>query len=251
MENLIYFMHIAKAAGSTINNIISTQYEPENLITHFESTLLENVDKLKNKKFISGHPFYHIAHKVIPSFDQYFKIAVFRKPINQLMSHIAWVRRLAEPQEIKRFKSHPKHFQDMALRLKNIDLSDHVALSSFVKNLNQHELVTFDNFQTRYLCPKQPNTKIDQNDFANAKSMLNEFDLIGTVENLNGFLMQLHNTMGWELPSEFISKNISKGYFGLNLKDEIQQKALYPLIHYDNKLYDIVCTINNNSKTKI
>lgn len=239
MINSIYFMHVAKAAGSTVNEIIARQYTAEEVALHFENTPVAEDSSLQSKKFISGHPFFYAAKKRLPFIENAYKITVFRNPINQVMSHIAWVRRLAEPQNLLQFYKHAKHFQEMALRFKHMDLSCAKELKSFANNLNKFENTTFNNFQTRYLTPKLPQN-ISEDDFRTIESALDEFDKIGITESLDSFLESLFTEMNWIYPEDIIDQNTAGDYFGLDPKDPAQKDALYPLIQHDARLYDMV-----------
>ncbi len=229
-------MHVAKAAGSTINDVIARQFCTNDVALHFETVPPADNDSLRSKKFISGHPFYYAAKKRLPFIDRAFKITVFRKPSNQLMSHIAWVRRMAEPKYSLHFHHHAEHFQKMAIRLKNMDLSCPKELAEFANNLNPFEQITFDNFQTRYLIPKSPR-QISRDDFKNVKTALREFDIIGTTESLETFLVTLFREMDWVYPEDICDRNIAGDYFGLDPDDPAQQRALHPLLTYDWRLY--------------
>jgi hypothetical protein len=234
-------MHVAKAAGSTVNDVIAQQFSADEVALHFESIPIEDNRILQSKKFISGHPFYYSAKNRLPFIDGFFKVTVFRKPTNQLMSHIAWVRRLAEPQNLMQFYKHAKHFQEMAIRLRNMDLSCPKELAAFANNLNKFEQTTFSNFQTRYLIPKSPNN-ISLADFNIIKNVLSEFDIIGTTESLDEFFMALFKAMNWVYPEDICNQNIAGEYFGLDPEDPAQQDALYPLLKHDLRLYDIIST---------
>jgi len=239
MTKPIYFMHVAKAAGSTVNDVIARQFSIDEVTLHFESIPIEDNHILQSKKFISGHPFYYLAKKRLPFIDSFFKVTVFRKPTNQLMSHIAWVRRLAEPQNLLQFYKHAKHFQEMAIRLKNMDLSSPKELAAFANNLNKFEQTTFSNFQTRYLIPKSPQV-ITRDDFKVIKTVLNEFDIVGTTESLDDFFTALFREMDWVYPEDICDQNIAGEYFGLDPEDPAQQEALYPLLKHDLRLYDMI-----------
>ena len=239
-------MHIAKGAGSTVNEQISKQFLENETVSHFESLVDVDDNFFDDKKYISGHPFYYSAKKRLPHLDDYYKTTVLREPIRQLISHIAWVRGLAEPKNIYKFHAHATHFQDMAIRLKNIDLSSPKELRFFSNNLSQPELVTFCNFQTRYFTPKHPDN-ISKNDYSVIGKMLDEFDLIGTTELLDVFFNELFSFMNWQCPKNIIKMNVATDYFGLDPTDKAQQDALYPLIRHDLVLYDMV---KNSGKLK-
>ena len=240
MDKLVYFMHVAKAAGSSVNKMIASHYSPSEIITHFENFPLEKNNELQSKKFISGHPFFHIAKRRLPNINNYYKVSVFRNPIDHVISHIAWIRKLAEPENHLQFKAHAIHFQKMSIRLKNMDLSSSSELVNFTQNLNKYERVTFDNFQTRYISNKLPENIIES-DYRDIRLILNEFDLIGTTEYLDVFFKKLCSAMRWPSPETIATENTANNYYGLDPKDSSHFEALRPLIKHDLRLYDLVC----------
>lgn len=232
-------MHIAKTAGSTINAFITQHYSKDDYVTHFETLNINSFGTLQNKKFISGHTFYPMACKRMPFLSSFIKITVFRRPINQLMSHIAWIRNLAEPGNEESYHSHAKHFQNMADRFKQMDLSSPRELRTFVNNLNPQEQTTFNNFQTRYLFP-EPTEKVADVDFIGISRILDSFDLIGTSETVSDFLRKLEKLMHWQSSDLVAPQNVAKNYFGMDPQDPAQMDALHPLIAHDCRLYDMV-----------
>jgi hypothetical protein len=240
MNTSIYFMHVAKAAGSTVNEVIARQFPADSVVLHFESSPKTDDHLLRTKRFISGHPFYYVARKRLPFIESFFKVTVFREPVKQLMSHIAWVRKLAEPENLPEFYKHAGHFQEMAIRLKNTDLSSSRELTLFANNLNRFERTTFSNFQTRYLIPL-PSDDMSLVDFEEVKCLLGEFDIVGTTESLDSFFRTLFKAMRWTCPDDIASQNIAGNYFGLDPSDPAQKRALSPLLKHDQRLYEMVC----------
>ena len=84
---------------------------------------------------------------------------MLRDPIDQLISHIAWVRRLAEPDEKERFYQHDTEIQDIATSLAKVDLESPVHLAKWVSELSREAQSLFDNCQVRYLTDRRPSDR--------------------------------------------------------------------------------------------
>lgn len=96
MPHKIFFMHIAKTAGSYINHLFENSLGPDKVIVHGEVKIRnrENFCRLVESgvEFFSGHIYYRLwleFAKDTP--DQFKMITVLRDPIEHLASHILWL----------------------------------------------------------------------------------------------------------------------------------------------------------------
>ncbi len=119
----LFFMHIAKAGGSSVNAYFSRQFAPDEATRHLESDPAWRDDprSLEQRYFLSGHV-NSVAIDRHLSLEGFRRVTVLRAPMEQLVSHLAWIRRLAEPDEQERYAAHPPYVQAFADKLAAMDL---------------------------------------------------------------------------------------------------------------------------------
>lgn len=175
MKNKILYVHIAKTGGSSVNRFISSHFSPAEVITHVEGSPGWH-SRISNEKilFISGHVFYPVFKDLLGPLDGYLKVIVLRNPIQHVISHLAWVRHLSDPEGRARFRldSHPEPVQEMSLKLAKINLGDPMHISKFISEVNAFEKELMDNTQTRYLSKMIPGVSISKSHVDLAKGYL-------------------------------------------------------------------------------
>ena len=237
----LLFMHIPKAAGSTVNTFFSNHFSPNQFAIHIESNKQWHAspDDLKKLSFLSGHVSWHTLEKRLDMGD-YFKVTVVRNPYEQLCSHLAWIKRLALPSEIQRFKQHPQYIQEFALKLGSVNFEDVEMLTDLLSSLEETEKQLVDNCQTRYFTQIPRGRSVCSEDAEMAKRTSSKFDHIGTTDQISDFLRVVARKMQWPETSIEIRDNVSQSYYGLNIANEDTKAALTPLVRYDMMLFDYI-----------
>ena len=255
-KDKIFYLHIPKAAGSSLNSIIKEKFEkkpsllrqifgftkkkPECVIEHIESIPRENYRDLNDTyNFISGHikladirNFFHLQN--------FLRITVLREPTSHLISHLTWVRNISSDENKNIFDNHNPIIQDISLQLRNLDFTDPDQLSNFVTTMSEHGHRLFNNCQTRYLLPFQPPAKLSEEHAYIGIQHLHFFDIIGTVENYDVFLQELYKKMDWQEKIQIRRENVLSNKFGINTTDDRFLEAVKPLICADQIIYDHV-----------
>lgn len=235
MSQKYFYLHIPKTAGTTFNDFLKKNFSTNQCIFHLESEM----DKVENKTVLSGHIALPKAEKIIPNFNEYIQLTVFREPLKQLSSHLRYVRKLAEPSEKKRLQQHTIPIQKIVARLSLIDLSSPKELQIFIQWLEDENLALFHNTQMQYLIGSR--FKIDSVMLEEAKERLNKIKFVGITEKLDDYMRLL--TFKLKLPNSAYGNkklNITSENFGLDIEDQETQKVLEPLIHYDKIIYQQV-----------
>jgi hypothetical protein len=136
MKKKIFFIHVAKTAGSSFNNFLQNHFKGE---IHCEKYLeqdkytLSNIDYLKSLDYISGHLKIPTFYKNNFAKQDYFLIAYLRNPVNQFLSHINWIIKISTMGE-NFFMTHSQRFRDISLELGEANLYDpDVFISSMIK----------------------------------------------------------------------------------------------------------------------
>lgn len=238
----LFYLHIPKTAGSSMNRFLCDQFKDDETALHIESTgILDGENALEQTdqfKLLSGHiPLPRIIQK-LDVLKTRQTIATFRLPITHVISHISWVRKLGDPSEHKRLKVHTASIQKITAKLLETDLSKPAEITELIRWLEANKLFLFNNTQTQYLCggalggfsPQLINQALQH---------LNQIDYVGTVERLNEFLLLLCYRLGFTQANESspIKKNTNPETYGLDIKDESIRRALQPLIGWDQIIY--------------
>ena len=188
--NRIYFHHIPKTAGTAFSQIFRKIVSADNFFEHMESRreLLPKIWKNSEGFFVSGHLAYESVETLISQNDV-FSITVLRNPVEQLISHIKWVKAYGAPDQEKKRASIEPQIAKLSIKLWNTSLNDVGALNTLFDCHIARML--FDNLQVRYLCPKtnmsitshQTNASI-----INAKS----FDFVFVLEDMDKAIKYLN-----------------------------------------------------------
>ena len=237
----LFFMHIAKTAGSSVNKYLASHYAADRHALHVESKEEWRSDRdwARNMGFVSGH--YSLPHfKRNLQLTRYYKITVLREPYTHLVSHLAWIRKLADEDETRRLAEHPVFVQHFAAKLAMTDLSDPIEIGKLISTLEDKEKQLVDNCQVRYFTQVAVDTDVCEMDVQSAIEASAEFDLIGTTDKIDEFLRKVAVHMGWKAPVTEVRENVSRNFYGLDAGDKRICAALEPLVHFDLKLYRIV-----------
>jgi len=235
----LIFMHIPKAAGSTLNNWLASHYRPSNYAVHIESQAewRSNPKQYRELAFVSGHvPVDRLARHFELEHD--YLVTVVRSPYAQLASHLAWVRRLSDSGEEHRFQAHPAYAQRLSRKLAEVDFSDPSALADLIGNLDQTETRLLDNCQVRYFSSPRPDAEVTEVHLAKALENARLFNRFGFAERLAEFMESVASDMKWAPPVRVRRQNVSPSYYGLDIENPETREAFRPLVRFDLELYD-------------
>jgi len=236
----IFYQHIAKTGGTTVNDILSRNFDKKYIRVHIEGNKdwsKTQIEKFQTYNYISGH----IGIKSISKFinlNNFYNITLLRDPIQQLISHINWVYNISEDPTSKFFLSHTQEIKELSLFMRELDFNNEKHVQSFVKNIPNEGRFIFDNCQTRYFLGNPRVTKVDKQSYKEAKETMKLFDHIGTLTNFDKFISQIHKSLKMinEIKSnKVLNSRKNKSVITLTKNNEI---ILKPLTHYDQLLYN-------------
>jgi len=223
-----FYLHIPKTAGSFFNKFLSKQ--TTSFEDHIES---KDISLYANKDIVTGHIQYPIA-KQKNIIENRKVITILRNPIEQIISHITYVRELGEKENKEKLVKHNKTIQEIVKKLKNLDLSQEKNIEELIKWLEKNNISLFHDCQTRYL--GGGGMEIKPINLYNAIQNLEKIDYVGTTERIKEFMILLNLKENFKL-IEVTKENITKNRYGLDInKVEIRQ-ALQPLIQSDHIVY--------------
>jgi hypothetical protein len=239
-KDKIFFMHIPKTAGSSLNKMLASNFIKRNTQLHIETDRknnYKNVD-LTNLKMVSGH--IHL-YDIIKNFNlnNFLRITVLRNPYEQLISHINWLRFVGSKPNGKFFKAHSEPIREVALKTKEINFTNTTEVERFITQMPPIGNRLFNNCQTRFLLNKKKPT-IDKGSAQEAIKTLHYFDLIGTVENLDTFMEKIQEKMYWEKDKKIIKSNALNNKYKLDKNSGKLKNILKPLFQEDQIIYDYV-----------
>jgi hypothetical protein len=243
MSKPIFYLHIPKTAGSSMNRFLINQFEEDETLLHIESrNIFKNQDTLDNAdtyKLLSGHVSFPQMINKMDVVNTRQTIATFRLPLAHVISHISWVRKLAEPAEHGRLQKHNMTIQKTAAKLADTDLSQPNEITELIRWLEANKVFVFHNTQTKYLCGGGQGV-FSPGLINQALQHLNQIDYVGTVERLNEFISLLCYRLGFSQPNESstIKENSNSRTYGLDIKDTSICRALQPLIGWDQVIYN-------------
>lgn len=231
----LFFIHIPKAAGSSINELISATVKGR-YYTHIEG-LRNQWDDIKESKFLSGHIRYKEYESDFSKHD-YVVFAFFREPLSHLKSHMNWVRRLAEPELTSKREAHTSIVHKIADDLADIDFSDIEGLQRYVNNLRPIAYGLFDNCHVRFLSSVEPNERVNQKHLDQAIKNLHHLHFVGISEYSKESQEQLLTLFDLDKATGEAKSNVNSYDYGLNISDEKISNILHPLVQYDVELYE-------------
>jgi len=189
-ESLI-FIHVPKAAGTTVNRLIEREYplfeifSVDPVFSNWSRRHLWSLppERLKRFRIFKGHMPFGL-HRILPQPATYF--AVFRDPISRVISAFYFMRNYA---------LHPQYWK---FRRLNWQLED------FVRNSPR------DNVQTKMVAGARYEEPCTPEIFAQAKHNLrNHFSVVGLSERFEDSLALMKIRYGWKLDS-YNSFNITR-----------------------------------------
>jgi len=235
----LLFMHIAKAAGSTVNSFFASHYLEEQYAVHIESNQKwrSSPDDLKRLHFLSGHIHLYALEKKL-NLGDYYKVTVVREPYAQLCSHLSWIRKLTDPGEEQRFKVHAVYIQKFAKKLETVDFTDPTALINLLGSLEDLEMRLVDNCHVRYFTPVPAAKAVNDVHARKAIKASKMFDMIGTTDRIDAFFKDVAIKMSWPEPEELVRENVTQNFYGLDLSNNETRAILKPLVQHDIALYE-------------
>lgn len=221
-EQVVVFLHIPKAGGTTLHDILMDQY-PE--IRHLSSNGFKTLDEIRGFSdeekegigVIRGHMNFGV-HELLSKPCVYF--TMLRDPVERILSHYYYVAR--DPR-------HPLYDEYVSKKM---------GLKDFIVSITEN-----DNGQTRafagvadYLAlfrrAEVPFGNCGRDVLETAKENLESFAVVGMTERFDETLILLKRILGWRQPPLYIKRNVTENR---PLKEDISADVL-DLIKKHNEL---------------
>ena len=192
MGKTVLFIHIPKAAGSTLQTIVRRQYRWWQVYTIGGSDISAAVQKFrslperkrKHLRLVMGHMPYGI-HECVPRPSAYFTL--MRHPVYRMLSHYQYVRRTAT------------HYLHEAVTKDNLSFREY----------SESELSSeLHNGQARLLAGLTGADGMSEDVFATARANLDSFATVGIAESFDESVLLMQHRFGWGTPY-YVKKNVT------------------------------------------
>jgi len=193
-ETLI-FLHVYKAAGTTLRKIIENNYDPSNLYTvsiaeRKSFSQFKELSDCERREFaiVQGHVRFGL-HELVPRPTTY--LTMLRDPVDRVLSDYFFILRA------------PIHPLYERVALGNVTLRDYI---------RGKMSLSVDNGQVRVLCgePDVAYGNCSRDMLEEAKHNLEEyFSVVGLAERFDESVMLIKRTFGWKMPL-YVRHNVTR-----------------------------------------
>jgi hypothetical protein len=220
-ETLI-FLHIPKAAGTTLHAVIDAEYDRQSVYTldgwPETEARFRNLPEPERARLrvLKGHMEFGL-HTLLPGPSTY--VTILRQPLDRLVSHYYYVR------------GNPAHHLHAKVRAEDLSLVDYVLRGSTIE---------LDNGQTRLLSASEglPFGRCTRKQLELAKRNLRDyFSVVGLTERFDETLLLLRARFGWRR-SACSPQNVTKDRPPLDAIPRSDREQIARLNCYDQELYD-------------
>ncbi len=227
MHKKIFFIHVAKTAGSSFNRCLRDHFSGDvHCEKYFEpgSRIFRFPDRLRSFDFISGHLRISDFYANGLSRDDYFLMTFLRNPLDQLVSHVNWLLRIRELGE-QFFKVHPLEIQEISHELHHLDLNEPEVLMGV---LTRYSDLFKNNQSGHFLLESEDSIEC-------VIKNISDLDFVGITEEYTESLKIFRQLTRIDLPLAIYRENKNIAY-RLQAQTITQNKSLSEFVKEYNRL---------------
>lgn len=232
-------MHIAKTAGSYVNEVIRTAVG-ERFVEHCEAR--GRLDTDKDIAVWSGHIFFPQWKKIEAQKGWNTKcLTLLREPISQTASHILWLDHYAQPEFEGEYRMLDPNTREVVDQIAATDLSDAGDLDRLLISLSGRGVQYLDNCQSRYFIAGSENIDRQQPLHLGMRKQvlgaMKSFAVIGVGEQMDDFVSKVSKELDVELVAPQKRVNSSKSKRAIDLTNPQVRGVISKRCTLDNWLY--------------
>jgi hypothetical protein len=231
----VFFMHIPKTAGSSVNEFFNRELADHGVYTHIEG-MREKWGDITSARVLSGHIRLAEYDEKIADKKRII-VCFFREPYRHLESHLNWVRHLSEPSKAEFLSKHPIIVARISKELSALNFSSAEELGKYVNNLKTPAFGLFDNPQVRFLSSVLFNERVTEDHLSEALNNLNRVKVLGLAEEMDNSFFALRTLLGLVGTEGAIHVNSAPHRYGMDSADADCRTAVNDLVRYDLELY--------------
>ena len=242
----VIFIHVPKAAGTTLNSLLRREYRPEEFYELDNLKLEESISRFKELpserragiRLLKGHVAFGL-HEYLSGPVGY--VTILRNVADRIISYYYYVRR------------NPAHY------LYDVVASRRITLADFVPSALSPEI---DNGQTRLLSGVGTQVRFGactRNHLEQAiENLNNHFAVVGLSERFDETVLLMRRVLNWKKRPFYIKRNITRDRPGL---DEIPRRTIdvierhnqldCELYEYAGKLFSAALEENEVTSEKV
>jgi hypothetical protein len=247
-ETPIFFLHLPKTAGTTLNTILETYFHQKEIFPYYFTRDLPSLspEELKKYKYFRGHLHYDVITRLLPR--KPVTLTMLRQPVELFISFFAHLQRFSEADLVQ-------WAPRLAAPIRNITLTDFVNeahLYHISQNSQSYFIVprfdfsTIEELKALLTNMRQQPWPVEADDIKYGQSLLSEFAFVGLSERFQESLFLLAYTFGWRPITEYQTLNIGsnkpeQAQISPDILDQIRQinAADQALYDYGQTLFEI------------
>lgn len=194
----VIFLHIPKAAGSTLHSVLRGYYPKESVchipvsIPNREAVYADlNRDQRARVRLIKGHLLFGI-HRLVP--DRFTYITVLRHPVDRVVSHYYYVRRT------------PRHRLFETLRSSDMSLEEYVTSKTALELNNGQVRALYgpDHLEVEYgeCMPAMFEQAVH--------NLRTHFSVVGLTDRFDESLLLMRQLLGWNRWPFYVARNVTE-----------------------------------------
>ena len=244
----LFFLHIPKTSGSSVNRLLEIVYGTGNLISHAEyllPKLLDRTEPTQRLDCVSAHvPLCRWS--LYSGSDAYARATMLRDPWERLVSHVNWTNRFNAGEPLPASDSGAGAMQRVVTGLAETDFQSGDSLQRLFDLVQaEPEFIHFDNLQVRMLTTGNPRSDMarpDPTTLRRAQGNLRKFAFWGICEDQMAFQARLLAATGSTAMPRPIHENVGRP-LALTADNALARKVFAPWIDLDQALYDGAVTV--------
>lgn len=253
--NPIYFMHIAKTAGSYVNKMFVDALGNDACILHAEHVLrhkshekgvVTRAIEEDGVRFFSGHIYYKDWENGFADEGLDFcRITTVREPISHLASHIQWLDHYNLPENKQEYQNLSMPLRELVEQISQVDFDSFGDLDAFMNGLSGVGVQMLDNCQSRYfLCGHSSDIHrsdaIDLSSAGKLSESLKMFDAVFTMGQIDTAIPMINSMTGVNLKSLGKKVNVAKSQRVIDINNKVVRSILSKRCLVDQSLWRMV-----------